>query len=152
MSAGRHPTQSQLLKGAIRTLEDVLMPELSSDWARASALGLAGQLRYAITRSEQDSLAVQDLELTERLNALFDAHPDLAEVVVDVETRDDESFDLRARAARLLVHALGRESADAVAIREQLRPLLRAHVGQDLGETGPMLQAFLASGMLGSKS
>ena len=34
---------------------------------------------------------------------------------------------------------------------ERLRPLLTAHVAQDLGETGPMLQAFLDVGLAGKQ-
>jgi len=42
------------------------------------------------------------------------------------------------------------ESDAAAAVRERLRPLLVAHVAEDLAESHPMLQAFLASGSLGS--
>jgi hypothetical protein len=150
MKGERHPTQDELLRGAIRTIEEVLVPELQSAWARTSAMGLLGQLRYAVARTAGDSLAVQDAELGECLKSLLDEFPALREVVAAAESTDDPSWDLREQAGRLLVFALDDETAAAAAVRTRLRTILTAHVSQDLGETGPMLQAFLVSGSLGS--
>jgi hypothetical protein len=146
----RHPTQEELLAGAIRTIEEVLVPELQSAWARTSAMGLLGQLRYALARAASDSLAAQDAELEECLNGLFEEFPELRDVASVVEECGDASWDLRERAGRLLVCALDDESAAAAAVRARLRPLLTAQVARDLAETHPMLQAFLTSGSLGS--
>ncbi len=150
MKSERHPTPDELLRGAIRTIEDVLVPELRSDWARTSAMGLLGQLRYALARQVSDSLAAQDAELEECLNGLLEEFARLREVAGAAEATGDVSWDLRERSGRLLVFALDGESDAAAAVRARLRPLLTSHVARDLGETGPMLQAFLASGSLGS--
>jgi hypothetical protein len=146
----RHPTQRALLQGAIRTVEEVLTPELHSTWARTSALGLLGQLRYALARLERDSLEEQTAELERCLNALFDEFPELREAAAVGEARGDASWDLREQAGRLLIFALDRDTRAAAAVRERLRPLLTTHAAQDLAESGPMLHAFLASGSLGS--
>jgi len=173
----RHPTQRELLESAVRTIEAVLMPELRTAWARASALGLVGQLRYALTREGSDSLAEQDAELTDCIEALLRAHPELRAVAEEegewgeaepaagasdadsggespaapdrVDRSSDPSWQLRSRAGRLLVFALDREDPAAEAIRSDLRPLLIEQAGGDLAESGPMLGAFLASGSLG---
>jgi len=150
MTRERHPTQAELLEAAVRTLEDVLIPELQTPWARTTAMGLLGQLRYAVARTSTDSLATQDDELEACLEALVGEFPGLRELLATAALRGDRSWDLREQASRLLVHALDGEDAARAAIRSRLRPLLAAHVQQDLGETGPMLQAFLASGSLGS--
>ena len=50
MKGERYPTLSQLLQSAIRTIDEVLMPELQTQWAKSSAMGLVGQLRYALAR------------------------------------------------------------------------------------------------------
>jgi hypothetical protein len=144
----RHPTQEELLAGAIRTVEEVLLPELQSAWARTCAMGLLGQLRYTLARVAGDSLAAQDAALEDCLNGLFEEFPDLREVAAG-EIRGEASWDLRERAGRLLVFAVDDESGAAAAVRARLRPLLTAQVAQDLAETHPMLQAFLASGSLG---
>ncbi|MBW2314675.1 MAG: hypothetical protein JRH10_10825 [Deltaproteobacteria bacterium] len=150
MKHERHPTQAELLEGAVRTLEDVLVPELQTPWARTTAMGLVGQLRYAAARAAADSLEAQDIELASCIDGLLAEFPALREVVSTAELRGDRSWDLRARAGRLLIHALDGDDLACAAIRSRLRPVLTAHVQQDLGETGPMLQAFLASGSLGS--
>jgi hypothetical protein len=150
VSGERHPTQQELLAGAIRTVEEVLLPELQSAWARTSAVGLLGQLRYALARTTTDSLAAQDAALEKCLTGLFEEFPELRDHAAAVDTSGDASWDLREQAARLLVFAVGHESAAAEAVRAQLRPLLAEQLAQDLAETHPMLQAFLASGSLGS--
>jgi hypothetical protein len=150
VSGPRHPTESELLESAIRTIEDVLAPELRTDWAKSAAIGLAGQLRYALNRQSQDSLATQDDALQLCLDTLCADYDTLAAVVGTAAARDDRSWDLRDRASLLLVHALDREDPAADAVRTQLRPLLIAQLGHDLGESAPMLHAFLASGSVGS--
>lgn len=149
MKGDRHPTQSQLLQSAIRTIEEVLMPELETQWARSSAMGLVGQLRYALTRGESGSLAAQDAELEGCLEGLLAEFPELRELLSAIEPSGDASWDLRERASRLLIFALDGQAPAAVAVRDRLRPLLTAQLLQDLVETGPMLQAFLESGSVG---
>ena len=146
----RHPTMPDLLNGAIHTLEEILIPEIESAWARSSALGLVGQLRYALARAERDSLAAQNAELAECVDGLLAEFAELRALVSEIEETGDPSWDLRERASHLLVHALDSETPAAQAIRRHLRPLVRAHAGQDLAETLPMFHAFLASGSLGS--
>lgn len=150
MSGERHPTQQELLAGAIHTLEEVLIPELHSDWARSSAMGLLGQLRFALSQAASDSLATQSGALDERMNALCIEFSELRAIAAQVDESDDPAWDLRERAGRMLVFAQEDDSAAAVAVRERLRPLLVSQVEQDLAETHSMLQAFLASGSLGS--
>jgi hypothetical protein len=150
MSGERHPTRRELLQGAIRTIDEVLLPELQTTWARNSASGLLGQLRYALAREASDSLAAQDAELASCLEGLLEEYPELREAASAIAASGNASWDLRERAGRLLVHALDNDAAAADAVRARLRPLLTAHVAQDLAETGPMLQAFLTSGSLGS--
>jgi hypothetical protein len=146
----RHPTQEELLRGAILTVEEVLLPELRSAWARTSAMGLLGQLRYALARTTSDSLAAQDAALAQCLSGLLEEFPELRDQAAAIEKSGNASWDLREQAGRLLAFAVGRESAAAVAVRAHLRPLLTAQVSEDLTETHPMLHAFLASGSLGS--
>ena len=150
MKSERYPTLSQLLQSAIRTIEEVLMPELETQWARSSAMGLVGQLRYALAREECDSLAAQDAELKGCLEGLLAEFPELRELSSVIEPSGEASRDLRERASRLLIFALDNQAPAAAAVRARLRPLLTAQVLQDLAETGPMLQAFLESGSVGN--
>jgi hypothetical protein len=150
-SAERKPGPVELLEAAIRTIEEVLAPELQTPWARASAIGLVGQLRYGLQRIAHDSLEEQDDALETCLEALLGEHAELRDAIAEVSSVDQRSWDLRARAAHLLVWAQGREGAPADAVRGVLRPLLIGQARQDLGESGPMLAAFLAADSLGSQ-
>jgi hypothetical protein len=127
----RHPTQQELLAGAIRTLEEVLIPELGSDRARTSAMGLLDQLHYALERAASDSLAAQNATLAQCLGELCREFIELHEMAAAIEDSDDASWDLRERAGRMLVFAQDGDSAAAVAVRTRLQPLLIAHVEQD---------------------
>jgi hypothetical protein len=173
----RQPSLRALLESAVRTLEAVLIPELGTSHARATATLLAGQLRYALAQEGADSLASQDDAIRCCIDALVEEHPELRAVVVDSvvdsvsgsvadsgagrvagsgaeeappDSAGGPSWDLRARAGRLLVHALGREGPAADAIRAQLRSLLVGQIGADLAETAPLFTAFLAAGSLGT--
>ena len=150
MKGERYPTLSQLLQSAIRTIEEVLMPELQTPWAESSAMGLVGQLRYALARGECGSLAAQDAELEGCLEGLLGEFPELRELLSTIDPSGDASWDLRERVSRLLIFALDGQAPAAAAVRARLRPLLTAQVLQDLAETGPMLQAFLESGSVGN--
>ena len=149
MKSERYPTPSQLLQSAIRTIEEVLMPELRTQWARSSAMGLVGQLGYALAREERDSLAAQDAELEGCLEGLLAEFPELRKLSSEIEPSGDASWDLRERVGRLLVFALDGQAPAAAAVRARLRPLLTAQALQDLAETGPMLEAFLKAGSVG---
>lgn len=140
----------ELLDGAIRTLEEVLMPELATPWAKSSAIGLLGQLRYARARADGDDLAEQNAALQRCLAGLSSEFSELRKIVEAAATSGDASRDLREQAGKLLVFAVGNEGAATDAVRERLRPLLVEHLQRDLAASTPMLHAFLAAGSVGS--
>ena len=154
MTKARHPTQTELLENAISTIERVLLPDLASAWSRSAALGLVGQLRYALGQQGGDSLARHDEELAACLVGLLAEHSELEGVLQGHADSRDDSSTLRERASALLVHAIDvdGEGAAAGAIRERLRPLLAGQVAEEIGEAAPMLQAFIAAGSVGSKA
>ena len=137
MSEDRHPTQAELIGGAIRTIEEIFLPELQTSWARASAVQLTGLLRYALSRQEGDLQAIQDVELLDCLRAL-PANPYTAAL-----THRPAGADLRRAASELLVHAQTHDDELAAMARERLRPLLAKHTAEDLVESGPLLQGFM---------
>jgi hypothetical protein len=136
MAGERHPTQDELLGGAIRTIEEILAPELQTSWARASAIQLAALLRYTLARQKDDLPARQEAELRECLAALAAEDASASAPGADLEA-------LLARAGDLLVHAQEHDDALAGAVRARLRPLLLRHTAEDLAEAGPLLQGFM---------
>ena len=141
MSEERHPTQDELIGGAIRTIEEILAPELQTSWARSSAVQLVALLRYTLARQGNDVQARQDAELLDCLRALP------ANDHTSALTHRPASDDLRRTAGALLVHAQQSDDDLAAAARVSLRPLLARHTAEDLAEAGPLLQGF----MLGSR-
>ncbi len=140
MATERHPTQAELLQGAVRTIEEILAPELQTSWARASAIQLAAQLRYTLARQGEDVQARQDAQLRECLAALAREH-----ATVEAPGEDGEDGEaMRAQAGQLLVHAQTHTDAVSEAVRTALRPLLLRHTAEDLDEAAPLLQGFMA--------
>lgn len=141
MADERHPSLDELLGGAIRTLEDVIIPEIQAPWPRASAIQLAGLLTYALQREKRDLQAEQDIELRALVGALAAEFP-AAPVPGDTTTRAG----LRAHAGDLLVYAQRAAAGDAAAqaIRERLRPVVGRQTDNDLAESSPLLQGFMS--------
>ncbi len=136
MPGERHPTQAELLEGAVRTIEEILMPELQTSWAKASAIQLAAQLRYTLARQQDDLQSRQDAELRECLASFARDH-------ADVDAPGSDGAALRAQAGALLVSAQSRGGTLSEAVRATLRPLLMRHTAEDLAEAGPLLQGFM---------
>ena len=109
-----------------------------------------GDIAAGASRANYGNIQVQDAELEACLEGLLAEFPELSELSSTIEPSGDASWDLRERVSRLLVFALDNQAPAAAAVRARLRPLLTAQVLQDLGETGPMLQAFLESGSVGN--
>lgn len=138
----RHPTQAELINSAIRTVEEILGPELRTQWARASAGQLVGLLKYTLARQGTDSLTRQEGELRATLAALYAEQPALGEVAAEAPVAATLDGLLTASGA-LLAWADGREGEEADAVRATLRPLSMRHVAEDLAEAGPLLQGFM---------
>ena len=145
VAQSRHPTQEELLNGAIRTIEEIFLPELRTSWAKASAVQLVGLLRYALQRQAEDIERRQDAELLDCLRALP------PNVQTSALTHRPDGPALRGCAGALLIHAQGADDALAVAIGASLRPLLARHTAEDLAEAGPLLHGFM-TGFRGMKA
>lgn len=147
MTTVRHPTQAELLTGAIRTLEEILLPELQTPWARSSTVQLAGLLQYALARQDHDLQAQQDAELRGCLERLLAAQPGLAQAAGTERERVAmaEGTELRRAAGALLVFAQEHAAdAAAAAVRRDLRPLLVRQTAEDLAEASPLLEGFMS--------
>jgi hypothetical protein len=148
VSSQRHPTQEELLRGAIRAVDEILAPELQSAWARATAVQLKALLDYTLRRQARDLQAEQDAELAAALASLTAAHPALAGVAGPFDMTDSTA--IREAAGALLVYAQQHDDAAAAAIRAELRPIAVRHCAEDLEESGPLLQGFMTSGRGGA--
>lgn len=148
MTGQRHPTQEELIRGAIRAIDDILAPELQSAWARATAVQLKALLDYTLKRQARDLQAVQDAELATAIAVLVEAHPSLRGIASEPDPADSAA--IREAAGALLAYAQEHDDAAATAIRDQLRPMAVRHCAEDLEESAPLLQAFMTSGRGGA--
>jgi hypothetical protein len=144
MTTERPHTTDAILRSAIATVRDVLMPELTSAWARTSALQLIGMLAYARARTAADP--ERSADLAEALAVLLLDEPALAAQFGDFDAalaaRGGDASALHALAGELLVHAQRQDGPGSVAIRERLRPLLLRRLGEDLAGAQVMMQTF----------
>jgi hypothetical protein len=115
------PEPATILRAAIRTLNDVVVPDLTGEWERVCGTMVADSLQYALdlladdrapARRQQLALAVESLRpvvvasgAEEALAALEQASPFEA-------------------ASRLLIHAQGVPGPGSDAIRATLHPVL----------------------------
>src|SRR4029078_8247957 len=121
------PSQEELIEGAVRSVQEILLPELQTPWARATALQLHALLRYTLSRQADDLQARQDTELRAIIAGLRHDFPDLVP-----SAPGDSTDELRAPAGDLLVYAQDHGDAAAAAIRARLRPVALRHCAEDL--------------------
>ncbi len=115
------------------TLRQVILPALPADqeWARAATVQLVGLVRYAATRPPGGDVAERRrAELVEALGAV-EGNP--------LVPAGGEPAD---RVAAALVAAVGDTGEDAQQIRAVLRPVVVAHLDEEVAVTGPLVDAF----------
>ena len=142
MPEAKRPTVDEVLVGALHTIENQLLPNLEDTWARAAASQLMGTLEYAralIAGDETVDAQVEEVEAV--VSALVRDHPAL-EAVLEGSEGETRGFTALEQASRLLSHAVANDSAEADAIRADLRPLIVQQAADNLTETSKMLMRF----------
>lgn len=142
MPEAKRPTVDEVLAGALHTIENQLLPNLEDTWARAAASQLMGTLEYARGLLATDEHVDAQVDAVEAVIAdLLRDHPGL-EAALEGSGGETRGFTVLDQASRLLSHAVANDSAEAEAIRDQLRPLIVQQATDTLNETMPMLMAF----------
>ena len=142
MPEPKRPTVDEVLAGALHTIENQLLPNLEDTWARAAASQLMGTLEYARAIIASDEHVDGQVEEVEAVVAnLVRDHPGL-EAVLEGSAGETRGFTAMEQASRLLSHAVGNESAEAEAIRAELRPVIVQQAADNLAETSTMLMRF----------
>jgi hypothetical protein len=126
------PTDDDLWACVDATVRDVILPALTDDWARQCAIGLVSVAAYARRRGD-DPRPARTAQMVAALVKLAD-NP--------LVSWDHSDATAEVAVARALVAAVGRADADADAVRTALRPLLTAHLDDDLVRTLPLLVGF----------
>ena len=125
------PSDDAILVAAAQSLRTVVLPDVVGDHARATVIHLIGLLRYLGDRGpDRDDL--RRAQLTAGLQQLAD-NPIVAPLL------PGEPFHVAGAA---LAAAVRRDDPPASAVRDVLRPILVAHLDDELTETSPLIDAF----------
>lgn len=125
------PSDESILVAAEQSLRTVVLPNVVDDHARATVIHLVGLLRYLADRGpDRDDL--RRAQLVAGLQLLAD-NPLVAALW------PGEPF---AVAGAVLAAAVRGDEPAASQVRDVLRPILVAHLDDELDETSPLIAAF----------
>jgi hypothetical protein len=140
-----HPTLEEVLDGAVATIRDVLIPNLTDTWARASAVQLTGLLTYARCFSTDLGLAEHVTEIGSAIGSLLARYPELREPFASRHPglyNEAGAVDTLQLASDMLVYAIRNQNSASEAIHGELRPLLVRQLGVESQRTSAMLMTF----------
>ncbi len=131
-------TDAEIHRSVFETVVNVLLPALPDDaeWARATAVQLAGLVRYAADRGPD-----RTEERVAELAAILDALSNNA-IVAEVWDRGHSQHAVMTAAGSALAVAVGRDDSAASEVRTVLRPVLVRQLDDELAETAPLVNAF----------
>lgn len=133
--ASDRPTDGAIWASVGETLRTVVLPALAAGgtdaWARAQAVQLVALAELARTRGA-DPAGRRRAELAAALDS----------VAENPLVRDRWPGDEHVAAAAALASAVGRDDADADAVRAALRTVLVAHLDDELSTSSPLIEAF----------
>jgi hypothetical protein len=128
---------ADLWRSVERTVRNVLLPALDSEWARISAVQLIGMARYAAARPD-DPGPERARELADLLDGLS-ANPIVA---AQWPQRTTEPAAVAQSVGRVLADAVGRDDAAGDEVRAVLRPVVVRQLDDELAVTGVMVPYF----------
>jgi len=126
------PSSDALWASVSATVRELVLPELTDEFARLAAIQLVGLAEYARARGPDPAD-----ERRRDLSACLDALAANALVAAHWPGRSIESA-----CSAVLVDALEHPGADADEVKVRLRPLLVAHLDADLAGNAVLFGAF----------
>ncbi|MET0458174.1 MAG: hypothetical protein ABW195_02935 [Ilumatobacteraceae bacterium] len=131
------PTDTAMWRSVEETVRDVLLPALTDDWARVTAIQLVGMARFAATRPP-DPTSARVAELTEALDRLG-GNPVVAPHWPVSSASPESTF---AAVGAVLAGAVVRDDAAGDAVRAELRSVVSRHLDEDLAVSGMLMPYF----------
>jgi hypothetical protein len=131
-------TDAEIHRSVYETVLSVLLPAIPTDaeWARATAVQLAGLVRYAAQR-DADRTEERVAELAQLLD-----HLSGNAIVASAWDSDRSQRSVMAAAGSALAAAVGRDDAAATEVRSVLRPVIVRQLDDELAQTAPLVDAF----------
>jgi len=140
-----HPTLEEVLDGAVATIRDILIPNLTDAWARASAVQLTGLLTYASRLPTELVFTGRLMEIGGAIESLLASYLELHEPFAGRHPgphTEAGAVDTLQLASDMLVYAIRNQNPASEAIRGELRPLLVRQLVEDSQRTSAMLMTF----------
>jgi hypothetical protein len=131
-------TDAEIHRSVYETLLRVLLPAIpnEAEWARATAVQLAGLVGYA-ARRDADRTDERITELGELLDSLSGNS-----IVAAAWDGGRSQRSVMAAAGSALAAAVGRGDAAATEVRSVLRPVIVRQLDDELSQTAPLVDAF----------
>lgn len=139
------PDIETVLESCARTVREILLPELQSEWARYSGDLCAASLEYALVLLQGDRNRTRRDELTAAVDELRPKIAEAGDAAWRESLLSDSPF---VAASALLVAAQNHPGPLADHVRAVLHPLLDAQLDVDLAGALPLFAAF-ARNMVG---
>ena len=140
-----HPTLEEVLDGAVATIRDVLIPNLTDTWARTSAVQLTGLLTYARCFSTDLGFAEHVTEIGSAIESLLVRYPELGETFASRHPgpyNEVGAVNTLQIASDMLAYAIHNQNPASEAIHGELRPILVRQLGVESQRTSEMLMTF----------
>jgi hypothetical protein len=131
------PTDGEMWRSVEVTVRDVLLPSLTDEWARVTAIHLIGMARFAAGRPA-DPTSSRVVELAGVLDRLG-ANPVVAPHWPAPASSPE---DVLAAVGAVLAGAVVRDDAAGDEVRAELRSVVRRHLDEDLAVTGMLMPYF----------
>jgi len=140
MSDQRLPTDNDLWHCMSETMRSVILPSLDDPWARVALIRLIGLAEYAPRRGD-DPTEQRTRDLTDCVDGLAAKFEPLRQSLPANWPGEGASASMDV-CAKLLTDAVGDDSAQSQAVREELKPLLLRQLDEDLAATSPLFMSF----------
>lgn len=145
MTLPTQPDIETVLASCVRTVREILLPELQSEWARYSGDLCVASLEYALGLLQEDRNRTRRDELATAVDALRRKIAQAGGAAWREAVRAESPF---VAASALLVAAQNDPGALADHVRAALYPLLDAQLDAEMTRAMPLFAAF-ARNMVG---
>ncbi|MDP6828458.1 MAG: hypothetical protein QF515_15310 [Pseudomonadales bacterium] len=140
MNDQRLPTDNDLWHCMSETMRSVILPCLDDPWARVALIRLIGLAEYAPRRGE-DPIEQRTRDLTDCVDGLTLKFESLRQFL-PADWPGEGAAATMDVCAKLLSEAVGDDSEQAQAVRDELKPLLLCQLDEDFALTSPLIMSF----------
>ncbi|MBT4492120.1 MAG: hypothetical protein HOC70_02680 [Gammaproteobacteria bacterium] len=140
MSDQRLPTDNDLWHCMSETMRSVILPTIDDPWAKIALIRLIGLAEYAPRRGD-DPTKQRTRDLAGCVDALVAKFKPLQQTL-PADWPGEGATTVLDFCSKLLTDAVGDDSAQSQAVRDELKPLLLRQLDEELAVTSPLIVSF----------